>query len=98
VFKEAESYLKSIEDYVQVKYPWDHFVFGITPPSFPYLGMENPLLTTINPSCLKEFNPYFNVFIHEMVHSWVGNLVTCNNWNNFWLNEGLTVFIERKVV
>ena len=34
---------------------------------------------------------------HEIAHSWTGNQVTCENWSNFWLNEGFTVFIERKV-
>jgi leukotriene-A4 hydrolase len=32
-----------------------------------------------------------------MAHSWTGNSVTCANWESFWLNEGFTVFIERKV-
>ena len=32
-----------------------------------------------------------------MAHSWTGNEVTCRDWENFWLNEGLTVFIERHV-
>jgi leukotriene-A4 hydrolase len=31
------------------------------------------------------------------MHSWFGNLVTCQNWTNFWLNEGFTVYSERKV-
>jgi len=32
-----------------------------------------------------------------MAHSWTGNTITCQNWESFWLNEGWTVFIERKV-
>jgi len=31
-----------------------------------------------------------------MAHSWTGNTVTCADWSNFWLNEGFTVFLERK--
>jgi leukotriene-A4 hydrolase len=27
----------------------------------------------------------------------MGNLVTCNTWESFWLNEGFTVFVERKI-
>jgi leukotriene-A4 hydrolase len=32
-----------------------------------------------------------------MAHSWTGNTITCRNWESFWLNEGFTVFLERKV-
>ena len=31
--------------------------------------------------------------VHEMAHQWWGNLVTCANWNEFWLNEGIVVFM-----
>jgi leukotriene-A4 hydrolase len=39
-----------------------------------------------------------NVVAHEIAHSWTGNLVTNANWENFWLNEGFTVFVERKIL
>ena len=29
--------------------------------------------------------------------SWTGNLVTNATWEHFWLNEGFTVFTERKI-
>jgi aminopeptidase N len=38
-----------------------------------------------------------DVVAHEIAHSWMGNLVTTQNWAHFWLNEGFTVFIERKI-
>lgn len=37
------------------------------------------------------------VAAHEIAHSWSGNLVTQRDWHNLWINEGFTVFIERKV-
>ncbi len=33
------------------------------------------------------------VIAHEMAHQWWGNLVTCAAWSEFWLNEGITVFM-----
>lgn len=33
------------------------------------------------------------VIAHEMAHQWWGNLITCAAWNEFWLNEGITVFM-----
>jgi aminopeptidase N len=33
------------------------------------------------------------VIAHELAHQWWGNLVTCADWNEFWLNEGITTFM-----
>jgi aminopeptidase N len=30
---------------------------------------------------------------HELAHQWWGNMVTCRNWNHFWLNEGVATFM-----
>ena len=58
--------------------------------------MENPLLTFANPSIMTGDGSGLSVAIHEMAHSWFGNTVTCVNWPNMWINEGFTVFLERK--
>lgn len=34
---------------------------------------------------------------HEIAHSWSGNLVSVKNYEHFWLNEGVSTFIERKI-
>ena len=39
-----------------------------------------------------------DVVIHEIAHSWTGNLVTNQSWRHFWLNEGWTMFVQRKVM
>ena len=39
-----------------------------------------------------------DVIAHEIAHSWTGNLVTNKNFEHFWLNEGFTVFVERKIM
>lgn len=39
-----------------------------------------------------------DVVAHEISHSWTGNLVTNRNFEHFWLNEGFTVFLERKIL
>jgi leukotriene-A4 hydrolase len=67
------------------------------PPSFPFGGMENPLMTFASPTIITGTKSQVFVAIHEICHSWTGNQVTMNNWEDFWLNEGFTVFLERKV-
>ena len=39
-----------------------------------------------------------NVVAHEIAHSWTGNLITNQTWEHFWLNEGYTVWLERKIM
>ena len=60
--------------------------------------MENPLLTFASPSIINGDGSGATVATHEIAHSWTGNLVTNENWDNFWLNEGFTRFLERKVM
>lgn len=38
-----------------------------------------------------------NVVAHEIAHSWTGNLVTNRNFEHFWMNEGFTVYVERRI-
>lgn len=70
----------------------------VLPPSFPYGGMENPCLTFVTPTLLAKDRSQVHVVAHEAAHSWSGNLVTNQTWEHFWLNEGLTVFIELKIM
>ena len=79
-------------------YEWERFDILVMPPSFPYGGMENPRLTFVTPSLLAGDRSLVSVVAHELAHSWTGNLVTNANLNHFWLNEGFTVYAERRIV
>ena len=89
--------LDQVENYTQVPYQWGSFNILVLPPYFPFGGMENPLLTFASPTIISSDKSQIYVAIHEIVHSWTGNTVTCKNWRHLWLNEGFTVFIERMV-
>jgi len=79
-------------------YLWDRFDFLVMPGSFPYGGMENPRLTFLTPTLLAGDRSLVNVLAHELAHSWTGNLVTNATMDDFWLNEGFTVWAERRIL
>ncbi|HVE86453.1 MAG TPA: M1 family metallopeptidase [Myxococcales bacterium] len=79
-------------------YDWDRFDVLTMPPSFPFGGMENPRLTFVTPTILAGDRSLVSVLAHELAHSWTGNLVTNANAEHFWLNEGFTVFAERRIL
>lgn len=93
---DLENLLDSTESYLN-RYIWGNYTILILPPSFPFGGMENPLLTFASPTIITGDKSQVYVATHEIAHSWTGNDVTCKNWEHFWLNEGFTVFEERKV-
>ncbi|CAG9766424.1 unnamed protein product [Ceutorhynchus assimilis] len=95
-FANTEHQLKTAEDLCG-PYVWGKYDLLVLPPSFPYGGMENPCLTFVTPTLLAGDRSLANVIAHEIAHSWTGNLVTNRNFEHFWLNEGFTVFIERKI-
>ena len=79
-------------------YDWDRFDMLVLPPSFPYGGMENPRMTFLTPTLLAGDRSLVDVVIHELAHSWTGNLISNANAEHFWLNEGFTVYGERRIV
>jgi aminopeptidase N len=79
-------------------YPWERFDLLVMPPSFPYGGMENPRLTFLTPTLVAGDRSLVSVVAHELAHSWTGNLVTNASAEDFWLNEGFTVFAERRII
>jgi aminopeptidase N len=79
-------------------YEWDRFDMLVLPPSFPYGGMENPRMTFLTPTLLAGDRSLVDVVAHELAHSWTGNLVTNSTAEHFWLNEGWTVFAERRIL
>ncbi|SPQ94386.1 unnamed protein product (mitochondrion) [Plasmodiophora brassicae] len=96
-FSETESFLKAAES-ICGRYVWGRYDVLVLPPSFPYGGMENPCLTFVTPTLLTGDKSLANVVAHEIAHSWHGNLVTNVTWEHFWLNEGFTVYVERKIM
>ncbi|KAI5861248.1 peptidase family M1-domain-containing protein [Durotheca rogersii] len=78
-------------------YQWGQYNVLVLPPSFAYGGMENPIYTFATPTILSGDRQNVDVIAHELSHSWSGNLVGCASWEHFWLNEGWTTYLERRI-
>lgn len=79
-------------------YAWGRYDVLVLPPSFPFGGMENPCLTFATPTIIAGDRSLVSLVAHELAHSWSGNLVTNETWNDFWLNEGFTVYFEQRIM
>ncbi|MCP4098011.1 MAG: M1 family metallopeptidase [Planctomycetaceae bacterium] len=80
------------------EYRWDRYDVIFLPSSFPFGGMENPRLTFATPTILAGDRSLVALIAHELAHSWSGNLVTNATWDDFWLNEGFTVYFEQRIM
>jgi leukotriene-A4 hydrolase len=96
-FEEMESMVKAAEE-LYGAYAWDVYDLIVLPPSFPFGGMENPRLTFATPTILAGDRSLTSLVAHELAHSWSGNLVTNATWDDFWLNEGFTVYFEQRIM
>jgi len=80
-----------------VRYPWNKYS-QVTVTDF-IGGMENVGATTLvdwlpGPRDYRDRPWYHRTLIpHELAHQWFGNLVTAENWANYWLHEGMSQFM-----
>lgn len=96
-FADLEKMIAGAEE-LYGKYQWERYDVLVLPPSFPFGGMENPRLTFATPTILAGDRSLTSLIAHELAHSWSGNLVTNATWNDFWLNEGFTVYFETRIM
>lgn len=94
--KDTEAYIQAAEKIVY-PYAWTTYNVLVLPPSFPYGGMENPVYTFATPTVVSGDRENVDVIAHELSHSWSGNLVSNASWEHFWLNEGWTTYLERRL-
>lgn len=99
-FPRTKQMLDLFSSKLGVPYPWTQYA-QTSVDGFTEGGMENTSATTlsvrdlVNPKLLPEMRVGDDfVIAHEMAHQWFGDLVTCKDWANLWLNEGFATFFE----
>ncbi len=80
------TYIKFFGDY-----PFERYGMAVIQP-FNFGGMEHQTMTTVNRLWLRGFHE--TGIAHELVHQWIGNLITCATWKDIWINEGGATFGE----
>lgn len=95
-FAETDEILAFLEDLTGVPYPFPKYSQAAVD-NFPWGGMENLSATTLTPLILTDERgrldqPPFFLVAHEAAHQWFGNLITCAEWSDLWLNEGFATY------
>lgn len=94
--RDTEKFISTAEKLI-FPYAWGQYNVLVLPSSFPYGGMENPVFTFATPTIISGDRQNIDVIAHELSHSWSGNLVSNASWEHFWLNEGWTMYLERRI-
>ena len=98
-FDHTKAMLDYFSEKFGVLYPWDKYAQIAVEEHFG--GMEHTSATTlaagslVNPKLAPEYHdPADDLVAHELAHQWFGDLVTCKDWGEMWLNEGFASYAE----
>ena len=90
-YPNVKSYLEFIEATIG-PYPFRNEKLGFV--EVPFVGMEHQTIIAYGPNYTTKYPGYNYVLFHELCHEWFGNMVTAYDWNDFWIQEGLTGYME----
>ena len=78
-FDQTQSFVDGLQN-ICGPYEWERLDLLVLPANFSYGGMENPNMIFLTPTLLAGDRSLANVMLHEIAHSWSGNLVTMASW------------------
>ena len=95
-FRYTKECMEYFEEEIGVPYPWAKYD-QVTVQDFHWGGMENTSISTLNASTLfssetENIRSSQGLMAHELAHQWFGDLVTCKDWSQLWLNEGFATY------
>ena len=95
-FRDTAAILAFFDKEIGVKYPWPKY-YSVCVADFIAGGMENTSVTTLTTGTLfsadsENLRTSHRLDAHEAAHQWFGNLVTCKDWSQLWLNEGFATY------
>ncbi len=94
---------KMIEFYsakIGYPYPWEKYAQTVVQ-DFIYGGEENVSATTLTDATIHNARAHLDytsdgLVAHELAHMWWGDLLTCRDWSQAWLNEGFATYFENQ--
>ncbi len=95
-FVDTKDIMDFFEHEIGVPFPWAKY-YQVLVQDFMEGGMENTSLTTETEFTLftpatENLHSSQGLVSHEMAHQWFGDLVTCKDWSQIWLNEGFATY------
>ncbi|MCY7345367.1 MAG: M1 family metallopeptidase [Pyrinomonadaceae bacterium] len=95
IYGKTKEMMRVYEELTKIEFPYNKYDQTIVA-NFNFGGMENITATTMADSeiFLNKPDVVEDLVSHELAHSWFGNLVTCRNWAELWLNEGFATYME----
>lgn len=97
-YRNTTDILKYFSEAINYKYPWGKFS-QVAVEDYIYGGMENTGAVVLFAGSVYDAStePDYNatgLVAHELAHQWWGDIVTCQNWNEIWLNESFATYFQ----
>jgi aminopeptidase N len=95
-FEDTQKIMEFYQEEIGVPFPWDKY-YQVYCHDFLAGGMENTSCTfnavgALHPASVGQLETVHRLNAHELAHQWFGDLLTCRDWSQLWLNEGFASY------